>query len=42
MENPDPDFDPTLIEAIRNPSIKTLDAALEAIDTDMFYSGPQE
>lgn len=42
MEDPDPDFDPALIEAIRNPSIKTLDAALESIDTDMFYSGPQE
>lgn len=41
MEDPDPDFDPALIEAIRNPSIKTLDAALEAIDTDMFYSGPE-
>lgn len=42
MEDPDPEFHPALIEAIRNPSIKTLDAALESIDTDMFYSGPQE
>lgn len=41
MEDPDPEFDPALIEAIRDPSIKTLDAALESMDTDMFYSGPE-
>lgn len=42
MEDPDPEFEPALIEAIRNPSIKTLDAALESIETDLIYSGPQE
>lgn len=42
MEDPDPEFDLALIEAIRNPSIETLAAALNAIDTDTFYSGPKE
>lgn len=42
MEDPDPEFEPSLIEAIRNPSICTLDAALKYLDIDMFYSGPQE
>lgn len=42
MGDPDPDFDPTLIEAIRNPSIPALTAALATLDTDTFYSGPQE
>ena len=42
MENPDPEFEPALIEAIRNPLIKTLAAALASIDIDMFHSGPQE
>ena len=42
MEDPDPEFEPALIEAIQDPTIPTLDAALKAIDTDMFYSGPRE
>ena len=42
MENPDPEFEPALIEAIRNPSTKTLADALASIDIDMFHSGPQE
>lgn len=42
MEDPDPDFDPALIEAIRNPSIPALTSALATLDTDTFYSGPQE
>lgn len=42
IANPDPEFEPALIEAIRNPSIKTLDAALESGDVDLFYSGPKE
>ena len=41
IEDPDPEFEPALIEAIRNPSIKTLTAALAILDTDMFYSGPE-
>ena len=41
MEDPDPEFEPALIEAIHNPSIKTLTAALATLDTDMFYSGPE-
>ena len=43
MEDPDQEeFHPELIEAIRNPSIETLTSALQAIDTDLFYSGPEE
>lgn len=42
MEDPDPDFDPALIEAIRNPSINTLTSALATIDVDTFHSGPEE
>ena len=42
MENPDPEFEPALIEAIRNPTIPTLTAALATIDVDLFYSGPKE
>lgn len=39
MEDPDPDFSPALVEAIRNPSIETLTAALATLATDTFYSG---
>lgn len=42
MADPDPEFDPRLIEAIRNPTLETLAAALNALDTDMLYSGPKE
>lgn len=42
MKDPDPDFDPLLVEAIRTPSIPALTAALATLDTDTFYSGPQE
>lgn len=42
MEDPDPEFEPAVIEALRNPTILTLTSALKAIDTDMFYSGPRE
>lgn len=42
MEDPDPEFGPALIEAIRNPSTETLTAALATIDVDLFYSCPKE
>lgn len=42
-EDPDQEeFHLELIEAIRNPTIGTLTAALAAVDTDTFYSGPRE
>jgi hypothetical protein len=42
MANPDSEFEPTLTEAIRNPSITALADALAYLDIDMFHSGPQE
>ena len=42
MEDPDPEFEPALIEAIQNPTIETLTAALATIDVDLFYSCPKE
>ena len=37
-----PEYFPEALEAFRNPTLENLRQVLEAQETDMFYSGPEE
>lgn len=42
LDPPNPDYVPEALEAFRNPTLENLRQVLEAQETDLFYSGPEE